>query len=118
MTDLGAIIVAGLLLIIIVATIVFTCKFCKCCAKCRDGSCKEKCKRKPKEAVEGEEGNGDAEAPADAEQLPVEDLDFYAPKPTRARSGRRGAASGGDDDTGVAASPPGSPRRGTTGRRR
>lgn len=116
---MGAIIVGGLLLIIIVGTTVFSCKFCKCCAKCRDGSCKEKCKRKPKEVGEDGEAIGDAEAPAADEALPVEDLDFYAPKVTRARSGRRGANSspGGGDDGGVTASPPGSPRRNTTRRR-
>jgi hypothetical protein len=68
-TNLGAIIIAALILVIIIATILLSCMFCKCCKKCACcAMLKEKCKRKPKEAA--------------AEEI-IEVEDFYAPKPRR-----------------------------------
>jgi len=49
-TNLGAIIIAALILVIILAAIILSCMFCKCCKKCACcAQLKEKCKRKPKE---------------------------------------------------------------------
>lgn len=109
-TGLGAIVIGSLALIIIIATTLLSCMFCKCCVMCRScgclKGCMEKCKRAPKEetpAVEGEAGADGENPEGDVE---VEDFS-YAPKP--ARTGRlRRAATGRADAN---ASPPGSPAR-------
>ena len=107
-TGLGAIVIGALALIIIIATTVLSCKFCKCCVKWRScecmKGCAEKCKRAPKEETPEGEAGADGENPEG--DVEVEDFS-YAPKP--ARTGRlRRAATGRADAT---ASPPGSPAR-------